>query len=511
MNQSSTAEPACEPSNIAGRDNGSRFYACVITIATVLLIGMLLWPLTVHTFRSTASFEIGYDSASGLAKSSLNQQVISAMRDATQAEVTMDLIRALKSPIKSPILKSPDSERLREIISIKGRPGRNANSIEYLVEFSGSGGHDEVEFLNALVVKINSFLDNRVAGSTAKMAVTELSDEFSRFHSGTIEQFATQVNEVLSKIETANNDLQIISNDLSNWRPGSTSEFGNPLGQFDTRRDGDELTRLNAERTRLLSQPGITPYHYQVTALQKQIEALQNRSDAGVDSVSPPLAADSNASTIRNQFVSDNRDAHGSAANKADTAVARVVREIATINLGSTASELGALGERIVESGNNAALLTKRMAERAEGLLEVTSPIIMQDFRKATASIPVGGTPTGRSFIWLSMIAGMIGVAVALNYDPSLNVRRFRSLDHLQNCLGIPVIGSVRSRPAIQAPRSTTRRLAAMVVRIGEWTLLLAVVLLIVAALFNSQVAAAFLENPFHGVTRTVWMMTSHG
>ncbi len=104
MNQSSTLEPAIEPVKSAGPHSGSRFYACVITGATVLLLGMLLWPLTVHTFRSTASFEIGYEASSGLDKSALNQLVISAMRDATRPEITMNMIKRIKSTIKSPLL-----------------------------------------------------------------------------------------------------------------------------------------------------------------------------------------------------------------------------------------------------------------------------------------------------------------------------------------------------------------------------------------------------------------------
>lgn len=476
-----------------------------------MMFGALLWPLTVHSFRSTASFEIGYDPASGLDKSSLNRLVTSVMRDVIRPDVTSELIHGLKSPIKSLYLKTSDIERLEEAISIKGRPGRNANSIEYRVELLGSGSDDEIEFLNALVVKINSSLGQRFAGSTAKMAVTELSDEFSRFHTGTIEQFASQVNEVLSKIETANNDLKIITNDLSNWSPQSSAEFGNPFGKLDIQGNEPELNRLKTEKAQLLSRPGITHYHHQVTALQKQIEALQGSDSPKPGNVPFDVRAGTDAAKIQNQFVSPNRQTGNDSVQHAETAMSRVVRDIATINLGTTVRELGDLNERMVESGNSAAIVTKRMAERAEGMVDVTSPIVVQDFRKATASIPVGGAPTGRSFIWLSIVAGMIGTGVALNYDPSLNVRLFRSRDDLQYRLGIPVIGSVRSRAAIQVPRSITRRIAAMAVRFGERALLIAVVLLIVAALCNSQVAAAFLENPFHSITRTVWMMTSHG
>lgn len=510
MNQSSTIEPAFEPGKTVGSHNGSRFYACVITGATVLLLGLLLWPLTVHTFRSTASFEIGYELSSGLDKSSLNQLVISAMRDATRPEMTMEMIKGIKSTIKSPLLASPNSEKLRDVISIKGRPGRNSNSIEYRVQFEGSGGQDEIEFLNALVVRINSALDQRVAGGTAKMAVAELSSEFSRFHNGTIEQFASQVNEVLSRIESANNELQTISNDLSNWQPGTANDFGSPLGQLDTRADNNELSRLIAEKNRLLSS-GYSSFRPEVTTLQAQIEALQNKGSANANNSSFQVPASSSAATVRNQFASTNSISQNSIENKRDSSVAKVVQEIASLNLDSTIRELGALSHEIDESRNNAELLTRRMAERAEGKVDTNSPIVVQDFRKATVSIPVGGTPTGRSFFWLAMIAGVLGMGVALNYDPAMNIRRFRSLEHLQTSLGIPVIGSIRSRITTQAPRSLTRRLAALAVRSGEWTLLVAVVLLFVAALFNSQVANAFIENPFHGITRTVWMMTSHG
>ncbi len=302
---------------------------------------------------------------------------------------------------------------------------------------------------------------------------------------------------MLSRIESANNELQTITNDLSNWQPGSAGQFRSPLGQLDTRSNDQELTRLIAEKNRLLSLPGYSPYHFEVTALQKRIEKLQDGTSASGNAASFQVPDGASAATIRNQFVSGKSSSRDTADKKDDTAVAKVVREIASLDLGSTVRELGALSQEIVESRNNTEMLTRRMAERAEGKVTAVSPIVVQDFRKATVSIPVGGTPTGKSFMWLALIAGILGTVVALNYDPTLNIRRFRSLEHLQNCLGIPVVGSVRSRIAMQAPRSATRRMAAVAVRAGEWTLLIAIVLLLVAAFSTVKSRTHFQKTRF--------------
>jgi hypothetical protein len=350
----------------------------------------------------------------------------------------------------------------------------------------------------------------RLAGDSATAAVTDLSTEFSRFHSGTIEQFASQVNQVMSRIETANNDLRIISGDLTHWAPNS-GNFGKPLARSAKPGNSEELQRLLSEKEQLLATPGITPFHFQVTALQKKIESLRNSPKIPAGNASFATTASQNMAVVENQFsrttsLTENR----TGAAVTDESAQRIVMEIQALDLGTVVRELGTLSERIAETRDNAGKITQRMAGRVQKIIGDTSPVIMHDFHKSTASIPIGGTPTGQSFVWLAVFAGLAGITVALNYDPALKIRRFRSLSHLQARLGIPVIASVPLHLPVHAHHPATRRIAAVIVRTGEWTLLVAVVLLIVAALCNSQVAAAILENPFHGITRTVWMLTSH-
>ncbi len=512
MNPSSS-----ETGKLAERPGGMKLYAWIVTTSTLLLLGLLLWPLSVDSFRSTARFQLSYRTDSGLEKATLNRQVVAALREQTSPEQLAGLISGLKSRVTSSLLRSSDAEQLQQAISIRVRLGESANSVDYQIVLEGSGSQDELEFLNTLVVKINDYLDTRLNQNNAIRVVDQLTDDFSKYHSGVVSQMATQVNDVMQRIETVRNDIQIISSDLSSYQPGTPATASRrPLGRIQESGSRDELARLVSEKRDLLARPGMTPYHWQVTALQKQIENIRNaqpQSPAGGGGFQVPDG--SQGGLVKNQFASGSRsqgEQDGAvSAPLFDASLTRIMDGIRMINLQGPQRELASLGRQMEDSGENAQTLAGRLNRSAKSSLIVHSPVSLNDFQRAASSQPVGGVPTGSNFLWLVVVSGLIGGVVALNFDPALKIRRFRTIAQMQNKLGLPVIGMVRSIQTMRQPRSIKRQSAASIVKFCEWTLLGIGVLLLVAAILNSHVAAAFLENPFHGITRTVWMLTSHG
>ena len=501
------------PGKLAQRPGGMKLYAWIVTTSTLLLVGLLLWPMSVNTFRSTARFQVSYRPDSGLEKSSISRKVVAALRDQTSPANINDLLQHLDTRITSPLLTSADVERLREAISIRGRLGDSANSVDYQIVLQGSGSADEIEFLNTLVIRVNAALDAQLNESNAREVIDRLTGQFTRWHAEVVQQMAGQVDDVLNSLETARNDIQIITNDLTGYQQvqaGSGSR--SPLGRADRNDDASQLQLLKSEKERLLSQPGMTPFHAEVTAVQEQIERLQNSgttSSGGGGSFQVP--GNSQGKIIQNQFAPGIQSGQRRESPTFDSSLTRIVDGIRMVNLEVPGRKLSELRTQIGESHSNAETLAGRMGQAARNDLDVVSPLTLTDFQRAASSAPVGGVPTGQNFLWLGIFAGLIGAAVAMNFDPSLKKRKFRSLAQMQNKLGLPVVGMVRSIQTIRQPRSIRRQTATSMVKFCEWTLLGIGVLLVVAALLNSQVAGAFLENPFHGITRTVWMLTAHG
>jgi hypothetical protein len=519
MSEQAVMVPELDRIDEAGHSGHGRVYAAAIVASAVFLLVMLVWPLTVSRFQTTTRFEISYESASGLDKSRLNQLVVTSLRDAMRAEAVADSIRRIEGAarLKSSLLRNPDIDTLSSAIRVNWREGRHANSIEYEINMTGSGTPDEIAFLNDLVVRINGELGSRIAGDRTAHVMNGFSDEVARFYDGTVEQFAQQVNMVMQRVESARTELAAVRNSLCEAdmeEPAAAVPFARP----DESKLDAELKRLLEVRNELLSRSGMTQWHPEVTAVQKQIEELQNRVTEGSASQAFSFPSNSQATVVRNRFVDEaNRANNVPAANASHVqapvsrqpAIAEVLKGIEEIDLNSPAEQLDALGEQIAVSRAAANEAVSRVQRQALENSDTWTPVKILDIAKASASTPIGGTPRGREWGWLMAIAGLAGIAVSVNYDPSRNIRRFRSSRQLETVLGLPVLGTVYTRPAAAGKSSLLKWTAARLVRMGEWTLLGGAVLLLIAAMINSQIAGAFLENPFHAVTNTVWILLS--
>ena len=152
--------------------------------------------------------------------------------------------------------------------------------------------------------------------------------------------------------------------------------------------------------------------------------------------------------------------------------------------------------------------IADRLGRRAIGELQFDTPISLTGIDTAKRSSPLQRAHNMTQFLWMLGLAGIFGSALAFNFDPACKIRRFRSVEQVSRKLNLPVVGVLKSRRGDTRSKPFNKVFTAQIVRLCEWTLLGLAVLLILAALVNSQVAAAFIENPFHGVTKTFWLMS---
>ena len=218
-----------------------------------------------------------------------------------------------------------------------------------------------------------------------------------------------------------------------------------------------------------------------------------------------------NAAVIKNRFVS--QKSNTPAAPQIDPMVqlaaplGRVIDDIKMIDLTGTKTALSQI-QNTIENTSASKEIAERLNRRAVSELQFESPVALARIDVAERSSPMQRAPNMTQFIWMLGFAGLVGTVMALNFDPAFRTRRFRSVEQVSRKLSLPVVGILRGRKNDQPAKPLAKVLAANGVRICEWTLLGLAVLLILAALVNSHVAAAFIENPFHGITKTFWLMT---
>ena len=456
-------------------------------------------------------FKLKYEPASGIEKTILNTWVVDALRAQTGRNALAEIFAQMETSLSSKVLNSMDPEFIRKSIHIQTRPGSSANSVEYRLSLVGEGSEDEIEFMNTIISRINNELDLQLSQTNREKVLGRLTEDFEELHDSRLQQVSGQITGVLDRLSTADNDIRIVASDLQNLtsvsQPSNRALLGRPSSM--------ELQSLRTEKKRLMDQQGMNDYHPKIVEIRRKIEKLSTTVpavNASTSRSSTFSAAPGGAVFVKNQFDGNNRpvpeyslDAEPS--NESFTApVSEIVKDIQLIDLRGSRQALSDVQESIDDLEGTQVVIS-RLGERAIKDLQFQSPIEVADFQIARRSSPIGGAPTANQFIFLLMFAGFFGTIVALNYDPALKKRPFRSVDQLQRKLAVPVIGVLRNR-SLETHRPLNKLAAAKTVQFCEWTLLALAVLLIFAALANSEVAAAFIENPFHGITRTIWLIS---
>jgi len=491
--------------------NGQRLYVGIIATSTLLLLGLFLWPLSVQQFRTTALFKLKYQPDSGVEKTMLNSWIVDALRDQTDRVAIADMLEQMDCVLTSTVLNSLDPETIREAIHIQGRPGVTANSVEYRLSMVGEGTKDEVEFINLIISRINHHLERQLTRSNNSSVVLALTEDFVDFHETRIMQLSGQLSGVLAQLATVENEIRIISSDLESLINGTPSQIN-----F-TRPTPEQLQELEQKKKSLLEQPGYNEYHPEVTAIRQQLESLdvRNHQASQVPARTAELSQTAgDTKRVPNKFFKQTKEPVPvqevaqpiSKSNMLSSTMNKILEDIEMVDLSTSKRTLSRVQDSL-DQENGIELLVDRFRKRALEQLEYDSPVALADLSLAKRSSPMGGAPTPSQFLCLFLLAGTFGTIVASNYDPAARIRPFRSIDQLQRKLNLPVVGVLRNASAV-THRPFNKILASRTIQICEWTLLALAILLIIAALANSELALAFIENPFHGITETIWLIS---
>ncbi len=494
---------------LSQRNSGSRFYVWIVTGCTLLLVALLIWPMSVDRFKSNVTFQLRFDPASHVSKSEINQLIIDEIYRQTRRDQLRVLLATVTNPT-SPLVVAADARKVREAIRIQSRPGNVGNTLWFRVSLLGRGSADEVQLVNALVSRVTSNIGSSMLRRSANEAIDRFANDIQHHQQSWADQYSMLVDNAVTGLAAAGNELDVVINNLDGFDVSKRSNSRESTADTPVDPIQQQIQSLQAERRRQLELPGVNEFHPSVTGIQLEIEALQNKAGGTNPTPTEPGLVRDGAQRVTNRFVANRAE---TAINREffDSALQQVVAEMRMIDLQSPRQKLNQLRQSIDQHAADQGLLIDRMGSRAKQQLTGASPISFDRVQIAKRSKPIGGVPTLGQFMLLTVFAGLAAAAVAWNYDPAVRKRRFRSVHQIQTRLRVPVVGSLRARPINLRPKSIKTQAASLIVTVCEWTLLVMLIVLIVAAAVNSEVITALMENPFEAASKTFWIMFPRG
>ena len=139
-----------------------------------------------------------------------------------------------------------------------------------------------------------------------------------------------------------------------------------------------------------------------------------------------------------------------------------------------------------------------------------TQPAHFQVTELKTSGVPqpTDGVPSDRWMLGLGLVAGLIGAAFSLQWQPFQLGRQISNSRQLADMLGLELMGSLsggREKPGVL--ERFLVRLGAGAFRVAEVALLLFLCGVIVAMIWDQQLPGIILDRPVTGFCRAIWVL----
>ena len=126
---------------------------------------------------------------------------------------------------------------------------------------------------------------------------------------------------------------------------------------------------------------------------------------------------------------------------------------------------------------------------------------------------PIGGVPRTSHVVFISLLSLLVGSVVASNFQ-AFSPQGFEDTSTVASRLKVPVLASIPSRSSVADSNSSSGGQALPVANRVGWfakaVLLCVIGLTIFVCCLNPEIRQAFLQNPFHGFSRLVWLFVGH-
>jgi hypothetical protein len=418
---------------------------------------LALWPLKVRHFESSAIVVMRYESNDANSQAALKSLVGEVMAEELAPSSLDPLCREIAG------IAVPDNhaeaDRLLTMcqnLRVSTAEGRSPQTLAIRITLVGKGMPTETELVNQLSNRLVGRLPHQWVAAQIRHEVAQLETHLQSTHARFQDLQDAYHEQIAAHLDTIQRQAYSVASQLS-----------------------------AAEDTMASSNPAIT-------ALPR------------LDSDYDVTLATTGSHRISNQF-----------------AVSAAPHRYSAEEMRQMAGELGSLDvgkpKELLAAANSAASVqladslqqVRQSQAQIDRLMRQQPSISVASVLPASVGRPLGGIPTSGQFALLTLVSLTIGAVVSLGYRADCAMRPLRTVKQTIRRLRMPVLAAIPAAPTRRtlSPMGWTGRLAGLVVRASEWTLVAVAVVLLLATVFNSAVVAALVATPVEAVAEIVWMI----
>ena len=484
------------------------FYAWSVVFLAAFLVAILIWPLTVKTFKMTSRCHVTVPAAdvSYEQNEAAAYEIVRKITGDNSLQLITDKIEK-STKLENRYLKDRDWDGLRETVKVSVQNGGIDSDLIVQLSIEGRGTTDEQRLINQLVslFAVEFARDSRVSDVQSQYKVLKQQADLDDRNNS--EDLNAQINALRGVLNSTEQKFRSLANEFSNQEQQQTtlnqpvSKAGNDAQIAGLR---DQQRELMIERFEKESRNNWSIEHPEIARIQRKIDDIQTQ-------IRNLEVADSNG---RNQSLANNSaqyEAHktnhfalASATSKTKSTLASVASQLESIDLNSARSALEQLNDMI---RTDATQRQQRLSSFDDQLAQASSigvsSLTINDIALADEVYAIGATPHVVHLMFLAFFGLAVASVVTWKFDPSAVTKPFETSEKLQHVLGIPVLATIATRANGSSTGNGAMHLWAMrLVRTSEAVLLLLLVGLIAACLIDNQFIFNFFSNPLNAIAR---------
>lgn len=484
------------------------FYVWSVVFLAVFLASILIWPLTVKTFKMTSRCHVTVPAADA----SYEQNEIAAYEivrkitgdDALQL-VTDKIEKSVK--LENRFLKDRDWDALRETVKVSVQNGATDSDVIVQLSIEGRGTTDEKRLINQLVslFAVEFARDSRVSDVQSQFkALKQQADLDDRNNS---EDLNAQINALRGVLNSTEQKFRALASEFANQdqqHPTLNQPVSNSGNETQIARLRDQQRGLMIERFEKESRNNWSIEHPEIAQIQRKIDDIQtqirNLESAGLNGRNQSLSTNS----AQFEAHKTNHFALASATSKTESTLAGFASQLETIDLNSARSALDQLNDMIrTDATQRQQLLSSFNDQFAQTTSIGVASLTINDIALADKVYAIGASPHVVQLMFLAFLGLAVASVVTWKFDPSAVTKPFETSEKLQHVLGIPVLATIATRAnANSKGNGVLHTWATRLVRTSEAVLLLLLIGLIAACLIDNQFIFTFFSNPLNAIAR---------
>lgn len=490
------------------------YVACVIGLA-IALVSMAMWPLSAETFRTTAHLKVRISPAAGGVPREPGSGTIDveyfqkALKDSVHESMTD---AALASCIRRAVMQNQSglapmtTQQLRESLEVRVSRAMQDPSIRQITISRTAVGHPlDQRVIDLIVQELSSRLSRkanyRILQEQVEQQVNQVASENRRW----VGKLLAMVLETRAACERYDDLLARASEQLReagrDHRDGST-ELQQHIEQVQMQVLTSDLQLLRTLREQMID-------HFKVDetdSVVQQVERLISDREVVLSQLElPGLSGNGQPGPDKvrsNPFMmaTFRKDSQSGV----DQSLQSSESMLAQIRLDEAYDMLDQLKLNL----ENPVVGRIPIVPFAKDIETQPAHFLVTEIHPAGLALPINSVPSDRWLLGMGLIAGLVGIAFSLQWDPHQIRTRITNGRQLADWLGLEHLGSLATdrQKAGWLERALTG-FGTVMFRMAEVSLLLMLCGVIVAMIWDDELPALLAEQPVAGFCRAIWVL----